>query len=68
MMKPEYDVVIIGSGASGGMAAYTLTKLGVRCLMLDAGSAARFRTRADPESWSTTCRTAGSAGRADSRT
>jgi len=36
-MKPEYDVVIIGSGASGGMAAYTLTKLGVRCLMLDAG-------------------------------
>jgi choline dehydrogenase-like flavoprotein len=38
-MKPEYDVLIIGSGASGGMAAYTLTKLGVRCLMLDAGPA-----------------------------
>ena len=36
-MKPDYDVLIIGSGASGGMAAYTLTKLGVRCLMLDAG-------------------------------
>ena len=36
-MRPEYDVVIIGSGASGGMAAYTLTKLGVRCLMSDAG-------------------------------
>ena len=36
-MKPEYDVLILGSGASGGMAAYTLTKLGVRCLMLDAG-------------------------------
>lgn len=36
-MKADYDVVIIGSGASGGMAAYTLTRLGVRCLMLDAG-------------------------------
>ncbi len=33
----NYDVVIIGSGAAGGMAAYTLTKLGVKCLMLDAG-------------------------------
>ena len=32
-----HDVLIIGSGAAGGMAAYTLTKLGVKCLMLDAG-------------------------------
>ena len=36
-MKSDYDVLIIGSGASGGMAAYTLTQKGVRCLMLDAG-------------------------------
>jgi len=36
-MKPEYDVLIIGSGASGGMAAYTLTQKGIKCLMLDAG-------------------------------
>ncbi len=36
-MKTEYDVLIIGSGASGGMAAHTLTRLGVKCLMLDAG-------------------------------
>ncbi|HLJ45433.1 MAG TPA: GMC family oxidoreductase [Bryobacteraceae bacterium] len=36
-MKQDYDVLIIGSGASGGMAAYTLTKLGISCLMLDAG-------------------------------
>jgi choline dehydrogenase-like flavoprotein len=36
-MKAEYDVLIIGSGASGGMCAHTLTRLGVRCLMLDAG-------------------------------
>ena len=33
----DHDVLIIGSGASGGMAAYTLTKLGIKCLMLDAG-------------------------------
>lgn len=32
-----YDVVIVGSGASGGMAAWNLTKQGVDVLMLDAG-------------------------------
>lgn len=31
------DVIIVGSGAAGGMAAYTLTKAGLRCLMLEAG-------------------------------
>lgn len=39
MAAPEYDVVIVGSGASGGMAAYALTKKGVKCLVLDAGPA-----------------------------
>ncbi|MBX5495841.1 MAG: FAD-binding protein, partial [Bryobacteraceae bacterium] len=39
-MSPQvYDVLIIGSGASGGMAAHTLTKKGVKCLMLEAGPA-----------------------------
>jgi choline dehydrogenase-like flavoprotein len=38
----NYDVLIIGSGASGGMVAYTLTRKGVRCLMLDAGPAVDF--------------------------
>ncbi|WND01802.1 GMC family oxidoreductase [Temperatibacter marinus] len=33
----EYDVVVVGSGAGGGMAAYTLTKEGLRVLMLEAG-------------------------------
>jgi choline dehydrogenase-like flavoprotein len=33
----EYDVIIIGSGASGGMAAHTLTRHGIKCLMLEAG-------------------------------
>lgn len=36
-MKQDHEVLIIGSGASGGMAAFTLTRLGVKCLMLDAG-------------------------------
>jgi len=31
------DVIIIGSGASGGMAAWNLTRKGVNVLMLDAG-------------------------------
>ena len=40
--SPEvHDVVIIGSGASGGMAAWNLTRQGVRVLMLDAGT--KFR-------------------------
>ena len=38
----DYDVLIIGSGASGGMAAYTLTQQGLNCLMLDAGPLVDF--------------------------
>ncbi|MDE3198115.1 MAG: GMC family oxidoreductase [Acidobacteriota bacterium] len=36
-MAQTYDVLIIGSGASGGMTAWTLARKGIRCLMLDAG-------------------------------
>src|SRR3982750_4009450 len=36
-MPTDDPVVIIGSGAAGGMAAYTLTKLGVQCVLLEAG-------------------------------
>jgi choline dehydrogenase-like flavoprotein len=43
MATPTYDVLIIGSGASGGMAAYMLTKLGVNCVMLDAGPQVDFQ-------------------------
>src|SRR5690606_20286862 len=32
-----YDVVIVGSGAGGGMAAYELTKAGARVALLEAG-------------------------------
>ena len=33
----EYDVVIVGSGAGGGMSAHILTEAGVRVLLLEAG-------------------------------
>ncbi|WP_018628492.1 GMC oxidoreductase [Niabella aurantiaca] len=33
----KYDVVIVGSGAGGGMAAYTLSKAGLSVCMLEAG-------------------------------
>src|SRR3954471_19696418 len=39
----QYDVVIVGSGAGGGMTAYALTQAGARVAMLEAG----------PEWWST---------------
>ncbi len=35
--QQEYDVIIVGSGAAGGMCAYVLACSGVRVLMLEAG-------------------------------
>lgn len=35
--KQIYDAVIVGSGAAGGMAAYMLTKAGMKVLVLEAG-------------------------------
>ena len=42
MPTKDYDALIIGSGASGGMAAYNLTKKGMKCLLLDAGPLVDF--------------------------
>ena len=33
----HYDAVVVGSGAGGAMAAYMLTRNGLRVLMLEAG-------------------------------
>jgi choline dehydrogenase-like flavoprotein len=42
MNTKEYDVLIVGSGHSGGMAANILTKQGINCLMLNAGPESDF--------------------------
>jgi choline dehydrogenase-like flavoprotein len=41
-MISDHDVLIIGSGASGGMMARQLTAKGIKCLMLDAGPPVDF--------------------------
>lgn len=41
-----YDVAIVGSGAGGGMAAYTLAKAGAKVILLEAGG---YYDPADPK-------------------
>jgi choline dehydrogenase-like flavoprotein len=42
MAIKNYDVLIVGSGHSGGMAAKILTEKGISCLMLNAGPEADY--------------------------
>jgi len=42
MAIKEFDVLIVGSGHSGGMAAKVLTQKGISCLMLNAGPEADY--------------------------
>ncbi len=54
MANGDHDVVVIGSGASGGLAAWNLTRKGVKVLLLDAGSRfnrADFWTHVKPWEW-----------------
>ncbi len=37
MRREAYDVIVVGSGAAGGMSAYMLTRAGMKVLMLEAG-------------------------------
>lgn len=36
-LKQTYDAIVVGSGAAGGMAAYVLTRHGLKVLLLEAG-------------------------------
>jgi choline dehydrogenase-like flavoprotein len=52
--NPNYEVVVIGSGAAGGMAAWNLTRQGVNVLVLDAGEKfdrGKFWSHVKPWQW-----------------
>jgi choline dehydrogenase-like flavoprotein len=49
MPPPKYDVLIIGSGASGGTVAHSLKDTGLSCLMLDAGPVIDFKRNRAPK-------------------
>jgi choline dehydrogenase-like flavoprotein len=47
MINETFDVLIIGSGHAGGMAAKVLTESGIHCLMLNAGPVADVSRNAE---------------------
>lgn len=49
--RQQYDAVIIGSGAGGGMAAYELTKAGANVCLLEAGAPWDNTTDSDMLEW-----------------
>ena len=49
--REKYDVVVVGAGAAGGTAAYVLTKLGLKVLMLEAGRMIDPQRDMSPHDW-----------------
>jgi choline dehydrogenase-like flavoprotein len=53
--QPAYDVIVVGSGAAGGISAYVLATAGLKVLCLEAGRmldpAADFHTHKFPYDW-----------------
>ena len=49
MATKQYDVLIVGSGHSGGMAAKVLTEKGLSCLILNAGPEADYQHDRSPK-------------------
>jgi choline dehydrogenase-like flavoprotein len=47
----QWDVIVVGSGAAGGMAAYQLAMAGVKVLMLEAGRMIDVRTEYRTMEW-----------------
>src|SRR5204863_9319213 len=47
----RWDVIVVGSGAAGGMAAYQLATAGVKVLLLDAGGLIDERTEYRTMEW-----------------
>ena len=66
MTKNTYDVLIVGSGASGGMAAHILTQKGAKCLVLEAGPLVDFNRQRGVK-LRMNCRIADSVNRASCR-
>lgn len=49
--KERYDVIVVGSGAAGGMAAFQLATAGVKVLMLEAGRMLDWRKEYRTMEW-----------------
>src|SRR5262245_56312750 len=50
-LRTVYDVVVVGSGAAGGMAAYVLSKHGLKVLLLEAGKRIDTTTELKSTEW-----------------